>query len=356
MLATSATDKAMKKDKVKYTYLFNRAPRSSPSEGGIIVEDNTQDSTQESVYDRAARVIQRMWRKHVNIAVFKYFKSLVNFRSQGDPRLLLKYVNPREADMLDAASGVYIRFRLGGTNFPPNIYYKIFTHRAIVDLCASSPKDYTHAGQKRPVPRQIHNDQPLIHDDHSGWYRRVENNGWRLLSGKISLLGDPLTQNNSKRIEFHHCKIRRQQDVERKKKIRKIEWMKKMYDKGALHARTERRETAQLVENSTQGMMRAVQQQGPDTILDWEIDELIEWTNALNFDEYLHEWKDVGISNSSAFRKDKQVVLSEHDPCEFTQLTQDSSQVVTKSSVLPAHVSSLIKSEYSRSNISDWII
>ncbi|KAI4894131.1 hypothetical protein NFI96_011314, partial [Prochilodus magdalenae] len=292
-----------------------------------------------------------------NIAVFKHLKSLVNFRSQGDPRLLLKYINPREADMLDAASGVYIRFRLGGTGFPPNIYYKIFTHRPIVDLCASSPKDYTHAGQKIPVPGQIHNGQPLVQDDHSGWYRRVENNGWRLLSGKVCLLGDPLTQHtNNKRFEFHHCRIRRQQDVERKKKIRKIEWMKKMYDEGSLHICTEHRETTQLGENSTQAMMRALQQPGPENILEWEVEELIEWTNALNFDEYIKEWRDVGTSNSSAFQKDKRVVVSEHDPCEFSQLTQDSSQVVTSSSALPAHVSSLIKSEYSRANITDWII
>jgi len=41
---------------------------------------------------------------------------------------------------------------------------------------------------------------------------------------------DPVTQDtNDKKIEFQHCKIRRRQDVERKKKIRKIEWMRKMY-------------------------------------------------------------------------------------------------------------------------------
>ncbi len=33
--------------------------------------------------------------------------------------------------------------------FPPNIYYKIFTHRPIVDMCANSPKDYTRAEAKK---------------------------------------------------------------------------------------------------------------------------------------------------------------------------------------------------------------
>jgi hypothetical protein len=31
----------------------------------------------------------------------------------------------------------------GGCTFPPVIYYKIFTHRPVTDMCAFSPKDYT---------------------------------------------------------------------------------------------------------------------------------------------------------------------------------------------------------------------
>lgn len=57
------------------------------------------------------------------------------------------------------------------------------------------------------------------------------------------------------------------------------------YEERALHAHTEHRDTAALVENSAEGMMWAIEQLGPGTIVDWEVDELIEWTNALNFDE-----------------------------------------------------------------------
>ncbi|XP_017309086.1 protein MFI isoform X2 [Ictalurus punctatus] len=305
---------------LKCSYLLCRAFTSSPTLRAE-EEDKMPMSSQDRLYDQAARVIQRTWRKHANIIIFKYFKNLVSFRNQGAPCLLLKYVNPREADILDAASGVYMRFRLGGTSFPPNIYYKIFTHRPVVDLCASSPKDYTHAGQKRAVAQQVHNGLPLVQDDRSGWYRRVENNGWRLLSGKICHHGDPVTQDtSSKRTEFHHCKLIRRQDAERKKKIRKIEWMKKMYEERALHAHTEHRDTAALVENSAEGMMWAIEQLGHGTIVDWEVDELIEWTNALNFDEYINEWKLVGTSKSSMLQKDKQQVLSVYDPQEFSQL------------------------------------
>jgi hypothetical protein len=50
-------------------------------------------------------------------------------RERGDPREMLRAINPREAQLADAASGIHVRFRLGGTMFPPLVFYKIFTHR-----------------------------------------------------------------------------------------------------------------------------------------------------------------------------------------------------------------------------------
>ena len=44
--------------------------------------------------------------------------------------------------------------------FPPNIYYKIFTHRPVQDMCANSPKDYTAASVKLRMGRDIHNVDP----------------------------------------------------------------------------------------------------------------------------------------------------------------------------------------------------
>ena len=57
------------------------------------------------------------------------------------------------------------------------------------------------------------------------------------------------------------------------------------YEEGVLCARTQHKETALLVEKSTYGLMCAVEQLGPDLIAEWEVDELLEWTNALNFDK-----------------------------------------------------------------------
>ena len=41
--------------------------------------------------------------------------------------------------------------------FPPNIYYKIYTHRPIQDLCANSPKDYTKPAVKLKMAKDKNN-------------------------------------------------------------------------------------------------------------------------------------------------------------------------------------------------------
>lgn len=270
---------------------------------------------------QAAKVIQRTWRRHIDTHVFQYFKDLINFRQKGDPRLLLKYVNPREAELLDPAAGIHIRFRLCGIKFPPSIYYKIFTHRPIVDMCANSPKDYTNVALKQPVPKQIHNRWKAAEDDQAGWYKRIENNGWRLLSDKISsVMGT--TESDTKTIEFHYSKIQRRQEVERRRKQKKIEWMKKMYHEGLLQARTDDPDTAVLVKRATEGMIAAVDQNGAHSVLEWEVDELLEWTNSLNFEKYMNKWKEMGISNSSDSYKGSRFIFSAYDQYEFTKLSE----------------------------------
>jgi hypothetical protein len=63
----------------------------------------------------------------VSLRIFRYYKELVAFHMACDPAQLLKHVSPQEADMfyMDAAMGIHVRFRLGGTSFPPTLYYKV---------------------------------------------------------------------------------------------------------------------------------------------------------------------------------------------------------------------------------------
>ena len=49
-----------------------------------------------------------------DIQVYRYYRDLINFRSKGDPSMMLKCINPNEAKYLDPAMGVHVKFRLAG--------------------------------------------------------------------------------------------------------------------------------------------------------------------------------------------------------------------------------------------------
>lgn len=53
-----------------------------------------------------------------------------------------------------------------------------------------------------------------------------------------------------------------------------------------LRAKAEDAETVQLIEGAVEGMIATVDAQGAEVLEDWEVDELLEWTTSLNFDEY----------------------------------------------------------------------
>ncbi|XP_050614685.1 protein MFI isoform X13 [Macaca thibetana thibetana] len=181
--------------------------------------------------------------------------------------------------------------------FPPDIYYKIFTHRPIEDLCANSPRNYA----KLPAKHTSHNkNDHLQEEDHSGWYHRIENNGWRPVSDTFWLSTDSIVVEDKKESEFHFSKLKRRQDLEKKRKLRKIEWMRQMYYSGSLEAKSTHRETLGLIHTATKGLIRAFEDGGIDSVMEWEVDEVLNWTNTLNFDEYIASWKEIATSNSSA--------------------------------------------------------
>lgn len=289
---------------------------------------DTERSEEKKILDReeAAKVIQRSWRKHIDMQVYRYYRDLINFKNRGDPSSMLKCINPREAELLDAASGVHIKFRLAGEKFPPNIYYKIFTHRNIVDVCANAPRDYTQAVAKRFPAEYIHNKgNSMEGDDRSGWYQRWENNGWRLVSDRVMrrVDQDPVVYESTLKKElFSHDKVVRRQDLERKRKRKKLEWMKKMYKEGRLKARQgENAETGHMVRSVAAGIMAITDRQGHDAVEDWEVDELLEWTNGLNFDKYLFDWKEVATSAGSEFQTEQTNFLPD-DPFSLTLMSR----------------------------------
>ncbi|XP_036717002.1 protein O-glucosyltransferase 3 isoform X8 [Balaenoptera musculus] len=90
---------------------------------------------------------------------------------------------------------------------------------------------------------------------------------------------------DKKESEFHFSKLKRKQDIEKKRKIKKIEWMRQMYYTGTLEAKSTNHETLGLIHTATKGLIRAFEDGGIDSVMEWEVDEVLNWTNTLNFDE-----------------------------------------------------------------------
>lgn len=200
----------------------------------------------------AAIRVQRAWRRYTNMRIYRYYRDLIKFRSAGDPALMLKCINPREAHIADAAAGIHVRFRLGGAVFPPNIYYKIYTHQPLCDVNSFAPKDYVRArqcptsltsratkarasarlnGGSRDVPptemalrvgsssfvaRMSHETSDISsRSGFSGWYVREDTNGWRPVTLNVlkDARSDPTDRGTVSPSRFYKAKFRRHSKV-----------------------------------------------------------------------------------------------------------------------------------------------
>ena len=70
--------------------------------------------------EKAALKIQKLWKKYYNTRIYLFYRDLIKIRENGDPFEMLKYINPREARIIDRSQGLHIRFRLGGVRYLDN--------------------------------------------------------------------------------------------------------------------------------------------------------------------------------------------------------------------------------------------
>lgn len=169
---------------------------------------------------KAVLVVQRTWRRDQARRQYEALKdTIAAFDRSGDPCLLLRQILPSESMLLDSAMQVHVRFRLGGTRFPPSIYYKVYTHGAVVDLGAFAPRDYV---------------AERIGLSKGPCYQRAENNGWRLMYPRLVPTGlkvvDEVEKATRKPLKnFHFSRLKRREDLERARRKRTVEWMRKLY-------------------------------------------------------------------------------------------------------------------------------
>ncbi|KAI9333705.1 hypothetical protein BDR26DRAFT_921236 [Obelidium mucronatum] len=265
-----------------------------------------------STYVKAVVKIQIAWRSFAARKVYHFYKNLIQFREAGSPSALLKYVNPKESKLIDTSCGIHVRFRLGGTHFPPTIYYKIFVHHKLVDMNAFSPRDYTKTKQR--LPRELFTKGFEVQDrEKDGWYQRIENNGWRPIverNWKEELLDDTTSRTAAKTVRFHHSKLKRQAELEKMKKLKKLQWMKKLYEEGKKLSNPDpptRGDFNDVIMEDCEDEEDGPLKQQPPPVNTFETEEqllqamaeletelehefLMKWSEALDFDAYSHDW------------------------------------------------------------------
>jgi len=302
-------------------------------------------------------MIQLKWRSFSNRRIYLYFRDLILFKLKGAPDDLLRSIVPEECNVMDRAAGIHVRFRLGGRVFPPRVFFKIFTHKAVCDVNAFAPRNYLAESK----PEDFHNNNkrlkpsskdltahPLAQTKNirvgasyfgatisttnttgQGWYKRIENNPWRPISKNIveelTMEPEEREKNHEKVPEaFHFSRLRRRQDVERKKKERRREWMRKAYllsakDPASLDAFSSMRlyndgttlpplENSSMVENSGAGITSGSLLEGGSIARDDPItpkyddtagqseEDLLRWSMALNYEDYARDWAALATS------------------------------------------------------------
>lgn len=227
--------------------------------------------------DEAARRIQRSWRRFADVLLYRRLKQLVDFRNQGDPATLLHVINPVEAQLLDPAVGAHVRFRLGGIEWPPQIYYKIFLHSPVCDVNSYAPRNYSDkkAAEIPPIPPEKLEE----YADKYGWYKRIENNGWRPISSLSPTAFDIITQmtNNSSPHRVIRGKVKRKKLKTEVAKIKLQRFLQQQKEQGV------------LIEGAPEL-----------TEKDFEDDEILDWADKLDLDKYMLDWDTLGTTGPSS--------------------------------------------------------
>lgn len=260
-----------------------------------------------SIHQASVR-IQRAWRSYTNTKIFKYYKELIRFKLKGNPKELLKTINPSEAFLIDKASNIHIRFRLGGYKFPPLIYYKIYIHSGCVDINSFAPRDYQamkkHA-KKSTINIKFEEEETKNLKD--GWYERTDNNGWRPITENIIMPFDKVElQTAIKPVPFHYDKVKRKEMRATDKKKKKIRWLKKLYEEGKKIEEMENQHEVIKTIQEFGDVGGEIDQKNPfedDKLLelnDEELNEyvngLMKWSETLDFDKYMEHWFSIATS------------------------------------------------------------
>jgi hypothetical protein len=200
--------------------------------------------------DIYASKIQKAWRAYCNRRVYSFLRNIILNKLKSAPVDLLKTIIPDESAYFDRGSAIHVRFRLGGSSFPPKILFKVFTHQSLCDIGAFAPRNYSleqlDASSKSNQSLKSHAKairhkirvgaksfdakvSSTVHMDK--WYQREENNPWRpIIPSKLVDMLNPVSSAISYQSTSKSCKqLTRKQDIAQRRKQKKREWMMKAY-------------------------------------------------------------------------------------------------------------------------------
>jgi hypothetical protein len=111
-----------------------------------------------------------------------------------------------------------------------------------------------------------------------GWYRRIENNGWRPISSLSPTAVDAITQMTNKTSPKKPAKLKKKKNVRQEvAKLKLQRYLQKQRDEGPL------KEGAP-----------------PLTEADLEDDAILSWAEGLDLDQYRVDWQTLGTTGPSS--------------------------------------------------------
>lgn len=171
-----------------------------------------------------------------------------------------------------------------------------------------APRDYTEVrkiSHKTTVNMTFESEETKKATE--GWYQRSDNNGWRPITDNVLAPFDSVESATAKKAHTYHFDRKKRAEitaVERRKK--KLKWLKKLYfdakrsdDAEAEKVRLLEGNPPKPTDQEENPFSNPVLLQLPEDKFEAYVDELLEWSETLDYDKYTENWTQIATSAPS---------------------------------------------------------